>query len=363
MTEEQEKFEELVKIAEKYIEEKALKVLNAKRKSEDKEYKDVENCYELISSKYKPMYTINNNENVKPDDYLQANKDSKYYEESATTLKGKLLVRFCIQLQNYQAMPKAINYASFSKPKDNDNDTDEINVSNDIFEIAKKYLTEEKAECTAIYDEFKKIKKFEEKAGNRQFNKKEEENLRQKFYKDEKYIYNHAWLKYSEGLADAINFLINKKDDLKNLIKNVNNFFQDKPIEDFDEKIIQKFNTNLSKEFYQKIKYISTTLSYDFFKEIGCRNLLKDDVHIVAIYEHVFDNKEDDGKKHKKLVADMLNFCKSYQNIDGNKDKDTYYIDKILWLCCTGAFYEDDIIITSMNRKNFLDYYDEKSNK
>lgn len=349
MAEEQEKFNELVKIAEKYIEEKALKVLNAKRKSDDKEYKDVENCYELISCKYKPMYEIDSNGNLK-----DPNSEKSKYWIQTIDLKEKLLVRFCIQLQNYQAMPKAINYAS-SNTKNENNEVD-VNSSNEIFDIAKKYLKKQKAECTAIYDEFKKIKNFEEKAGNRQFNKKEEENLRKKFNKNEKYIYNHAWLKYSEGLADAIKFLIeNKDDDLKNLIQDVNNFFQKKgTITDFSEKIIQKFNTNLSKEFYQKIKYISTTLSYDFFKEIGCRNLLKDDVHIVAIYEHVFGNKEDDDQKHKKLVADMLNFCKSYKNINGNPNKDTYYIDKILWLCCTGAFYEDDIIITSMNRNDFL---------
>ena len=94
------------------------------------------------------------------------------------------------------------------------------------------------------------------------------------------------------------------------------------------------------------------TLTLDFFKELKCENLIKNDSHIIACYKHV------GGKcnEKNKIVFEFISMCKKIEYTP-------FYVDKILWLCCTGNFDKDGIIITKMNRKNFLMKYKSKLNK
>lgn len=331
--EEQSKFDELVEIAEKYIAEKACAILNVIRGANVE--KDENCCFNLIYDYYKPMYEINPSYGD-ANEYLKANEKSKYYEKTAITLKEKLLVRFCIQQQNYQAMPKAINYAFYIDGKTK---------TNKIFEIVKPYLGNHNIKYCNLYNKFLDELKFEQNKENDNF--ESELKVKVKVCKDEgsrktKYLYNYAWLKYSEGLCSCIQYLNGMENGkLIHLIKRVNNN------DDIPEK-------KLKNDFYKNIKHLGKTLSYDFFKEIGCRNLLKDDVHIVAIYKKVFNAET---TNNDEIVKKMLGYCKKYE--EKHKGKDPYYIDKILWLCCTGSFYEDNIILTSMSRRGFLEYYKE----
>lgn len=78
----QERFKQLVKLAEKYIEENLGEALGHQI-----------NCYEYINSKYKPEYAIKELET-----------------KSLDELKKILLKRFALHLQNQYSMPKIINY-------------------------------------------------------------------------------------------------------------------------------------------------------------------------------------------------------------------------------------------------------------
>lgn len=285
----EERFNDLVAIAEKYIEENALKTVSICRQ---KEYK---NCYDLVNSVYKPMYNLN--------DFKTEN------------WKLFLLKRFCIQMQNYQAMPKAINYISYCPKADLSSD------KNVIYEIAKNFQLDYSDTDT---DKFYKICK-------------EKINFEEKLY-DNNEVYNYAWKRYSQSMVSVLKYLDNLKQDefLKDLeIMNSLDF-------DNHKRVIDKITNN--------IFYLGETLTYDFFKEIGCVNLIKPDVHIERI------GKELLGLDTNNLTKTFIELCLNYQKTI-NPNYTPYYIDKIIWLCCTGAFYEDVITIGEMKNYNFIEYY------
>lgn len=317
---EQEKFNKLIEAAESYIVKNAKVVLNAIRNTK------ADNCYDLIYKKYQPMYDIN-----------------KLREKEENTKKLDLLRRFCIQLQNYQAMPRAINYFSYNS--ENDSSKSAMLQDNEIFNIAKDLYQRNLINPLTIYENFKDKLKFEEE--------KDTEDKKSFFYdrvklnsdnKPFKVIYNNknnkgkckiyynwAWLKYCVGLSDVFKFL--------NDNERVNEIFKDKP------------KGNLFKDIFG----LGNALTSDFLKEIGHIKLIKPDVHIIEIYNYLTEKSKDSKQVQNK-------FSEWIQKLD-NERYTPYYIDKILWLCCTGDFYEDGIIITKMTRQNFLNYFDNYSNK
>lgn len=313
---EQEKFNKLIEAAESYIESNAKVVLNAIRNT------NADNCYDLIYKKYQPMYDIN-----------------KLREKEENTKKLDLLRRFCIQLQNYQAMPKAINYFSYNS--ENDSSKSVMLQDNEILNIAKELYKSNETDALSIYKKFKDNLKFEEEKdteGKMSFfkdrvklNSKDNDNNPFKVIDNNNIYYNWAWLKYCVGLSDVFKFL--------NDNERVNEIFEDKP----------KSNT------FGDIFGFGNALTSDFLKEIGHIDLIKPDVHIIEIYKYLTDSQ----KTTKNVQDDFSKW------IGDQKDKEKYtpyYIDKILWLCCTGDFYEDRIIITQMTRNNFLNYFDNYPN-
>ena len=302
---EQEKFEKLVECAEKFIEINAMHILNKLRQQESK------SCSELIEGTYKPM--IEDINQVKDDDF-----------------KKTVIKRMCIQLQNYQRMPQALDYASYSyhPEEDNGDNIDLCSENNEIFQYTYKKITGN-VETTQeeIYEQFSKY--YDEKV-----------------YKDGKY--NFALKKYSKGLADFIEKTRNDKnyfETIKNDCNKLDKLAQDGKIKEI-EKILNKF----SKDIY----YLSTTLSYDFFKELFCKNLVKPDIHIKEIFKrYIYENRK--LPNDNQIACDFINMCKRL-------NRTPYYIDKIIWLCCTGQFYEDGIIINKMTRRNFFKFVDGKLN-
>lgn len=310
---EQEKFNKLIEAAESYIVKNAKVVLNAIRNT------NADNCYDLIYKKYQPMYDIN-----------------KLREKEENIKKLDLLRRFCIQLQNYQAMPKAINYFSYNS--ENDSLKSMMLQDNEIFKIAEELYKSNETDALSIYKKFKDNLKFEEEKdteGKKSFFKDrvklKEDNKPFKVI-DNKSYYNWAWLKYCVGLSDVFKFL--------NDNERVNKIFEDKP----------------KSNIFDDIFGFGNALTSDFLKEIGHIDLIKPDVHIMEIYKHLTNSHP----ASKKVQEDFSKW------IGNQKDKEKYtpyYIDKILWLCCTGDFYEDDIIITKMTRQHFLNYFDNYLNK
>ena len=95
---------------------------------------------------------------------------------------------------------------------------------------------------------------------------------------------------------------------------------------------------------------MNTALSYDFFKELYCKNLVKPDIHIKEIFKrYIYEELPDENVIAKDFISMGLTL-----------EPSPYYLDKILWLCCTGNFYEDGITINKMTRRNFFKFVDEK---
>ena len=308
-----ERLKNLISIAESYILEKSNKInrmISFVRKRKD----EYQNAFDLINDNYKPKYKTSNkiDENI-------------------------LLERFCIELQNYQAMPRAIDYSAYQRDDKN----------NDLFEyVQKKYQ-----EFNKISDEYK-LSLYESFIA--EFNISEEKNIidanseQKKILssKQDKSKFNVAWLRYSIGIAYVFDYIKNK--DGLNKIKSL---IDETKKEDFYDNIVD-FNDKLKDNLVDYIYYLGKALSYDLLKELCCDKLIKDDTHIIKLYQEFIDEKCTDGKVvkqffnlYKRLIED-----KKYNNYT------LYYIDKLLWLCCTGEFYNDGFTINNFTRKKFIRY-------
>jgi len=297
-------FKDLIDFAETFIEINSKNILT--------KLSEYNTCIELIKNNYTP--TVKDVNNIGDKDF-----------------KDAVVKRMCIQLQNYQRMPLALDYISYSyNPQ---NDKGEILNSNDseneIFQYVINVIDNKtEIDQDSIYSEFK-------------------ENYTEKEYKDGKY--NFALKKYSKGIADFVEKIRNNNDyfsDIKTDCINLDNFAQEGNFSEI-EKILKNFCKN--------IYYLNTTLSYDFFKELYCKNLIKPDVHIKEIFKK-YIYKEEELPDDNTIAKDFISICKDITTTP-------YYADKILWLCCTGNFYEEGITIHKMTRRNFFKFIDNEISK
>ncbi|MBD5405450.1 hypothetical protein HDR59_02775 [bacterium] len=271
-------FNKVVKLTEKYIEKNAFPILKLLKPM------NTDSVEKYISKYYKPDYNM-----------------KKIEKLSEKDLKLAILNKMCHELQNYQAMPRAINY-SFNKNK--------------ICEIVKsKYDNKTRKK---LYDLFR-----------------EEFSFKEKFYDEYLNDVNFAWKKYSNGLEDTIKFLKKKRNTKDVLLE-----------------ILSTQNKDISNcKLKKSIKGLGDALTRDFLKEFCRDDLIKDDIHIKVIGKEVLEIKNGN-----KFVETFLNLCKDNNYVP-------YYIDKIFWLCCTGNFYKHEVIITSFNRDKFIDYLNKNLNK
>lgn len=216
--------QKIIKFTEQYIEEKAMKILGVI------EPRNNESVELYIKRFYNPLYTL---------DTLKS--------QSERELKIVLLKKMCHELQNYQAMPRAINFAG---NKDN------------ILKITEEKF---KGENFDLYEKFKTCIQFKTK-----------EN------KD-----NFAWRKYSDGLNGFIKFLQDcNKDELISLL-NINS-----------EDICKC-------ELLKKVKGLGPALLRDFLKELCRDDLIKDDVHIKVIGNELLGI--DDNESFAKEFIELCN--------------------------------------------------------
>ena len=328
----QEKFNKLVQCAENYIETKALRIINAIRKTEYK------NCFEAIYEdedfRYRPQYTIEELE--------------KFNEKD---LEKILIKRFCGELQNQSGRTNAIKYFSYNNDPQNGGED-----GNNILLKVLDYYNDGKPEK---YFWCELYEKFQGKENSYIIGSENNENNKacnatsspisncNKFEQCKKTLKtraNYGWREYCRGLTDALNYI--KETSKEELVKQIKDIIIDgKPNER------KKFLNN----FMVKFRSIGQELVYDFFKELCCENLIKPDVHIKYLYKNVLNGQE---KNSFNIAEDFIQMCNEYEN-----GKYTpYYIDKILWLCCTGNFYKEDITINSINRENFINSYPELKN-
>ena len=257
------KFNEVIEKAEEYLKKEAQPIIE---KIREKKYGSIEEMLEP----YKPNCTIEELEKMKEFDF-----------------KKTLLDRFCEQLQNYQAMPRAINYKANKR----------------------------------------KILKKLESANNK-------DALMQELGVDNN---NFAWEKYAQGIIEAKKY-INKTNFKENFLTSL------KIINGASEFKTKLYEINKIKKIYG----IGDALKYDFFKELCCDNLCKPDVHIVDICKEIEGfNFSTENPKKDEIAEKFIELCDK---------KNVYYCDKILWLCCTGNFYKDEIIITRISKEAFFNF-------
>ena len=87
-------------------------------------------------------------------------------------------------------------------------------------------------------------------------------------------------------------------------------------------------------------------LACDFLKEIGYTDYPKPDVHIKDIIEVLLKSNAED-KISDRSAYEMIIDIATKSNVT------PYKLDKILWLICSGNFYDDDAKPKS-HKKEFL---------
>ena len=179
----EKKFKNLVNFAESYIIENAEKVLLAVRDEKLSETNPHERCQKLLE-KYKPIYGLGVDE-IPVDDFK------------------KILNEFCRELQNYQAMPKAINYKNynfFSYDKDNKE------ILNCVYEFFSENFNEIETYKEKYNDEyFMPLYRVLEKNFLKKDNSSDDEQSKE---------LNKAWEKYSRGLMDVLIKIKGKSSDI-----------------------------------------------------------------------------------------------------------------------------------------------------
>jgi hypothetical protein len=84
-------------------------------------------------------------------------------------------------------------------------------------------------------------------------------------------------------------------------------------------------------------------LTCDWLKECGCTWLVKPDTHIIEVYKHLTGIK-DNKNIEEKVIVDMFDYALLIrEKLD--QSMTAYKLDKMMWLICTGDFYQKDIKI------------------
>lgn len=193
--------------------------------------------------------------------------------------------RMAISLQNYQAMPRIINFEK------NIEKMREILFNFDPHKVFSYY------DSSSLFDKFCSI-----------FKVSNPENPR------------NSWLKFSKGIISGSKFLSNFKDGFE-----FDNFV--KKFDDNQEELIK-----LPIYLKNNIFGLGFALSCDFLKELGYTNYPKPDVHLMDVFHNIGISKYDQYENYRKII-DMANTV----------GKTPYEVDKLFWLICSGKYYMHDI--------------------
>mgnify|MGYP000910513740 FL=1 len=88
-----------------------------------------------------------------------------------------------------------------------------------------------------------------------------------------------------------------------------------------------------------KISGIGFSLACDCLKELGYVNYPKPDVHLIDVFSGLGLSERNPISVFEAIVR-MSDDCKEI-----DESITPYKIDKIIWLICSGRFYQDDITI------------------
>ncbi|HCU22674.1 MAG TPA: hypothetical protein DF698_07310 [Candidatus Atribacteria bacterium] len=141
----------------------------------------------------------------------------------------------------------------------------------------------------------------------------------------------NLWWQFSKFIISASKFLCNFK-----TAKEFDNF-----VKTFSE---NKFTrAALPMLLNKEVHGLRFALACDFLKEIGYIDYPKPDVHLMDIFSSLDICNRDEYEVFKAIIR-MAKAC----------NKSAYYIDKTIWLICSGNFYIDKIKISG-RKKEFIE--------
>jgi len=151
--------------------------------------------------------------------------------------------------------------------------------------------------------------------------------LRKEFNVTSKDSKRNSWYKWSKSIIDAAKFMrdFDAVDDFKTFVNQ------------FDYNLPTRMALPLL--ISTKISGIGFALACDCLKELGYVNYPKPDVHLIDVFEGLGLSEGSPVSVFEAIVR-MSDDCKA---IDGSVTP--YKIDKIIWLICSGRFYQDNITI------------------
>ena len=240
---------------------------------------------------------------------------NKLFEPEGACSNESIVERLCSSLQNSGQMRNSIMFNE--KNKENRDKIKEAVCDYDSAIFFKRY-----ANWESLYDSFIK-NGLKDNGKNRQVKKEYSNNIP---------LTN--WEKYAKGLFEGINFLANN-----------NGFEIVKGLIDLTSTInkITDIEINKIKTISNYIPGFGLALTCDWLKECGCTWLVKPDIHIIEVYKHLI-NSENDKIKNEDLIIDMFDYSILIQH-EVDKSMTAYKLDKMIWLICTGDFYQYNIKI------------------
>ena len=235
--------------------------------------------------------------NILPDGLKESDLDKYFVGDSRNPESLKdIFIRLITSAQNYQSMPKVINF------KERKETIGRILDDYDYVKIAQMPTDN-------LYDMFWVTFNFKNKS--RSYNR---------------------WRKWSNAVIDSAKFVSEFTDivDFKHFIKL------------FDYNV----HTRIALPLYisTKIKGIGFALACDALKELGYLEYPKPDVHIIRL----FNELELSSKKPISVFEAVVKMA------EDNKVT-PYRVDKLLWLICSGRFYKDDKQVGG-HRDDFIKY-------
>ena len=143
------------------------------------------------------------------------------------------------------------------------------------------------------------------------------------------------WEKYAKGLYEGVHFLTDNGNKGFDFVKN---------LIDMSGKISAVSDNMIDDICYisKQIPGMGIALTCDWLKESGCIWLAKPDTHIVEVYKHLTGSSK--RITEKDIIVDMFDYSSMIQKtVDENMT--AYKLDKMIWLICTGNFYQYNIQI------------------
>ena len=266
----------------------------------------------LTIAKYKIIYDIFNNLRLAAG--IQDDEVSLLFVPEGSNRKKSIFYRLCSSLQNSGQMSNSIRFS---------HDNKEL-ISNVTCDFDANAFLNNHRNWKAVYNSLTDHGK-NDNGKNRQT---------QKQYSNGS-VPETNWERYAKGMFEGAHYLCDENENGYRQIR----------------KLIQK-NDNIdliSDDLFNSIKDISLNihglgipLTCDWLKECGCTWLVKPDTHINKVYNHLAGLPYEFYVPEKTIIQDLFEYSMRIRESE-DETMTAYKLDKMIWLICTGNFYQYNI--------------------